>query len=264
MTDVLKRNNVKRFGQGQQAIVFSHGYGCDQNMWRFVAPAFENDYQVVLFDHVGSGQSDQSQYDYQKYGSLEGYAEDVIDLLEELQLKEVIFVAHSVSSMIGALAAAERPDLFEKLIMIGPSPCYINDEAYFGGFSKSDIDELVQTLENNYMGWSSFITPVIVGNPEQPQLSEELNSSFCSMDPDIAKHFARVTFLGDNREDLKNVLVPTLVVQTHPDAIAPLEVGRYVEKNLPKGELIQLDASGHCPHLTAPELTIEAIKNYLG
>jgi sigma-B regulation protein RsbQ len=261
--EVISRNNVTRFGSGSQTIIFSHGYGCDQNMWRYITPAFEKDYDIILFDHVGSGKSDEKMYDFAKYNSLNGYADDIIELCEELALEKVIFVGHSVSSIIGVLAAAERPDIFIRLIMIGPSPCYINDDEYFGGFSRKDIDELIETLESNYLGWSSAITPVIVGDPDKPEITEELHNSFCRMNPEIAKHFAKVTFLGDNRDDLSRISIPALVIQCHPDMIAPLQVGKYVHKKMQNGSLTQLDASGHCPHLTAPEQTIEAIKTYL-
>lgn len=232
-------------------------------MWRFITPAFEKDYDIILFDHVGSGNSDETQYDFNKYNSLGGYADDVIELVEALTLEKVVFVGHSVSSMIGLLSAAKRPDLFQRLVMVGPSPCYINKGDYYGGFSKEDIDELVETLESNYLGWSSFITPVIAGNPDKPEFSKELHNSFCRMNPTIAKHFAKVTFLADNRRDLSTVSTPTLVMQTHPDAIAPVKVGEYVYKNLQNGTYIQMEASGHCPHLTAPEQTIKVIKDYL-
>jgi sigma-B regulation protein RsbQ len=261
--EVKSKHNVTRFGNGSQTIMFAHGYGCDQNMWRFVAPAFEDDYDVVLFDHIGSGKTDENLYDFDRYNSLDAYADDIIHLCEGMELKEIIFVGHSVSAMIGVLAVAKRPELFKHLIMIGPSPCYINKEDYFGGFSKDDIDELVETLESNYMGWSSFITPVIAGNPDQPQFAEELNNSFCRMNPEIAKHFAKVTFLGDNRDDLGKVSIPSLVVQSDPDAIAPVKVGQYVHQHLQNSIYKQLDASGHCPHLTAPDQTIHAIKSYL-
>jgi len=257
------RNNVNRFGTGSKTVMFAHGYGCDQNMWRFVTPAFEEDYDILLFDHVGSGKSDESAYDPQKYSSLEGYADDIIELCEYLELKDVVFVGHSVSSMIGAVAAKKKPEIFDRIIMIGPSPCYINDGDYFGGFDRQDIDELIETLENNYLGWSSFITPVIIGNPDKPQFSEELHNSFCSMNPEIAKQFAKVTFMGDNRKDLPQVKVPALVIQSKPDAIAPLEVGKYVQEKLPNASFTLLETPGHCPHLTAPDLTVKAIKSYL-
>lgn len=260
---ITKRNNVKIFGKGTQAIVFAHGYGCDQKMWRFITPAFEKDYRIILFDHVGSGNSDQSAYDFEKYSSLKGYAEDLNEILDSLDLQKAIFVGHSVSSMIGVLAAADRPELYEKLILIGPSPCYINDNEYFGGFSDEDIDELIATLESNYLGWSSFITPVIIGNPELPEYSEELKNSFCAMNPDIAKHFAKVTFLGDNREDLSRVSTSTLIIQCHPDVIAPVRVGEFVHKKIPNSKYVLLNSPGHCPHLTAPDQVISSIHSYL-
>lgn len=261
--DLKARNNINRIGRGNQTIMFAHGYGCDQNMWRFITPAFEQEYDIVLFDHVGSGRSDDSAYKFDKYNTLKGYADDIIELCDEMDLKNIIFVGHSVSSMIGALAAGGRPDLFQKLIMIGPSPCYINDAEYFGGFTKTDIDELVDTLESNYLGWSSFITPVIIGNPDKPEFAEELNNSFCRMNPEIAKHFAKVTFLGDNRLDLPKVSTPSLIIQCHPDVIAPVKVGQYVSEKVQNGSYLQLEVTGHCPHLTAPDQTIEALKSYI-
>jgi sigma-B regulation protein RsbQ len=261
--DIFTRNNVNRYGKGSQPMMFAHGYGCDQNMWRFVAPAFEDDYEIILFDHTGSGKSDAKAYDFNKYNSLEGYADDIIEICDELKLKDVIFVAHSVSTMMSVIAAARRPDLFAKLILIGPSPRYINDDNYFGGFAKNDIDDLIETLESNYLGWSSAITPVIIGNPDKPEMAEELHNSFCRMNPEIAKHFARVTFLSDNRVDLPKVSVPSLVIQCDPDMISPVEVGKYVDEQLQNSSFVQINTSGHCPHLTAPELTINAIKTFL-
>lgn len=261
--DITVRNNVKKTGSGIQPIFFAHGYGCDQKMWRFITPAFEKDYQVILFDHVGSGKSDQTAYNFEKYSSLKGYAEDLIEICDKLQLQNVIFVGHSVSTMIGVLAAAERPDLFDKLILIGPSPCYINSNEYVGGFARHDIDELITTLESNYLGWSSFITPIIIGNPEMPEFAEELKNSFCSMNPAIASHFAKVTFLGDNRKDLSRVTTPTLIIQCHPDVIAPVQVGEFVHKNIPASKYVLLNSAGHCPHLTAPDQVIASIQSYL-
>lgn len=258
-----ERNNINIFGAGSQTMVFAHGYGCDQNMWRLVAPAFEKEFKIVLFDHVGSGKSDQSAYDFEKYSSLQGYAEDLIEMCDALNLQNVIFVGHSVSSMIGILAAVKRPDLFKHLVLIGPSPCYINKVGYHGGFAQNDIDELIATLESNYLGWSSFITPVIIGNPEKPEYSEELKNSFCSMNPNIAKHFAKVTFLGDNRTDLSGVSTPTLIIQSHPDVIAPVEVGEFVHQQIAGSKYVLLNSSGHCAHLTAPEQVISSMLTYL-
>ncbi|CAN5338483.1 alpha/beta hydrolase [soil metagenome] len=259
----IKRNNVKVSGKGVQPIVFAHGYGCDQNMWRFVYPAFEEDYKIILFDHTGAGNSDETQYSFEKYNTLEGYAEDILDLCEELDLQDVILVGHSVSAMIAVLAAVKQPERFAKLILIGPSPRYINDGNYFGGFNREDIDGLMEALDSNYLGWAAQMAPVIMGNGEQPELGEELTNSFCRTNPEIAKHFARVTFLGDNRRDLSSVKVPTLVVQSSEDIIAPKEVGEYVHENITGSKLSVLKATGHCPNLSAPEETIEVMKAFL-
>lgn len=262
-TNTVERNNVHQFGQGHQPMMFAHGYGCDQKMWRLITPAFEKVYKIVLFDHTGSGQSDATAYDFKKYDSLEGYAQDIIEICEELQLTNVIFVGHSVSCMMGVLAAIQRPDLFEKLILIGPSPCYINQPTYFGGFSKEDIEEMVATLESNYLGWSSHITPVIAGHPEKPEHSEELHNSFCRMNPEIAKHFAKVTFMGDNRDDLAKVTVPVQIIQSHPDIISQTEVGKFVHEQLPNSIYTEIDVPGHIPHLTDPAATIAAMRTFL-
>ncbi|HYF39548.1 MAG TPA: alpha/beta hydrolase [Gemmatimonadales bacterium] len=261
---VRVRNNVKVFGRGTQPMIFAHGFGCDQNMWRFITPAFENDYQIVLFDHVGSGQSDLRAYNRQKYGTLDGYATDLLEICATEGLKNAIFVGHSVSSMIGILAANREPERFAHLILIGPSPRYVNDEAYLGGFGRSDIDSLLEFLDSNHMGWSSTMAPVIMGNPDRPELAAELTASFCRTDPEITRQFARVTFLSDNRRDLPGVKVPSLVLQCSDDAIAPIAVGEYVHAQLPNSRLIIMKATGHCPNLSAPEETIAAMKAYLG
>ena len=244
-------------------MLFAHGYGCDQNMWRYVYPAFEEDYKIILFDHTGAGNSDESQYSFEKYGTLEGYTEDLLEICEELDLQDVILVAHSVSSMIAVLAAVKESERFAKLILIGPSPRYINDEDYFGGFTREDIGELMEALDSNYLGWAAQMAPVIMGNGERPELGEELTNSFCRTNPAIAKHFARVTFLSDNRKDLAAVNVPTLVVQCSEDVIAPREVGEYVHKNIANSSFEVLEATGHCPNLSAPGETIEVMKNFL-
>jgi sigma-B regulation protein RsbQ len=261
---VVERNNVVLSGLVRgQPILFAHGFGCDQNMWRFVAPEFEDDYRVILFDHVGAGRSDLAAYDRAKYSSLAGYAGDILEICRELELRDVIFVGHSVSAMMGVLAAAEEPDRFAKLVLVGPSPRYLDDEGYVGGFGREDIDGLFESLDSNYLGWSGAMAPVIMGNADRPELGAELTNSFCRTDPAIAKHFARVTFLSDNRADLARVTVPTLVLQASEDVIAPVEVGRYVERELPRGELVLLNATGHCPNLSAPEETTAAIKAFL-
>jgi sigma-B regulation protein RsbQ len=263
MSAVLKRNNVKVLGQGHQPMIFAHGYGCDQNMWRFITPAFEDRYQIVLFDHVGHGQSDAAAFDLSKYGSLQGYAEDVLAICRELDLNDVIFVGHSVSAMIGALAAIKEPERFERLVLIGPSPRYINDGEYIGGFQQEDIEGLLDFLDSNHLGWSGTMAPVIMGNPDRPELGEELTNSFCRTDPEIAKHFARVTFLSDNRADLPSVKTKALILQCSQDAIAPEAVGRYMHQNLEGSQFVQLGATGHCPNLSAPEETIAAMEAFL-
>ncbi|WP_309085346.1 alpha/beta hydrolase [Chelativorans sp.] len=244
-------------------MVFAHGFGCDQNMWRFVTPAFERDYRIVLFDHVGCGGSQLSAYDPQKYSSLEGYADDVIEICRALDLTHGVFVGHSVSAMIGAIASRKEPDLFDELVMIGPSPRYIDDREYTGGFSEAQIHELLDFLDANHMGWSQAMAPVIMGNPDRPELGEELTNSFCMTDPEIAKKFARVTFLSDNRADLPAVKARCLVLQCSEDVIAPQSVGEYVSRQLPNGEFVLLQATGHCPNLSAPEETVAAMKAFL-
>src|SRR3954449_11180687 len=264
MDDVLARHNVRVSGRPEgQPLIFSHGFGCDQNMWRFVAPAFEDDFRVVLFDHAGAGGSDPAAYDPQRHGSLEGYAEDVLEICRALDAHDVVFVGHSVSAMIGALADLAEPQRFAKLVMVSPSPRYIDDESYVGGFSDGDIDELLQSLDSNYLGWSSAMAPVIMGNPDRPELGEELTESFCRTDPEIARNFAHVTFRSDNRADLADVKVPTLVLQCMSDVIAPVEVGRYVADAIPNAELVMLSATGHCPNLSAPEATTDAIAAFV-
>jgi sigma-B regulation protein RsbQ len=261
--NILTRNNVHISGKGETPMLFAHGFGCDQNMWRYITPAFESAYKIVLFDYVGSGNSDVSFYNEERYSSLNGYATDVLEICKELNLSNVIFVGHSVSSMIGLLAAIERPSVFSKLIMIGPSPCYINDKDYSGGFEKSDIEGLLETMEKNYIGWANFLAPAVMGNKDRPELGEELTASFCSTDPVIAKQFAEATFLSDNREDLKKSKIPALILQCSEDIIAPNAVGEYLQSNLPESTLKIMKATGHCPHMSEPEETISLMKAYL-
>jgi sigma-B regulation protein RsbQ len=262
--DVLSRNNVKVFGSGTRPMVFAHGFGCDQNMWRFVTPAFEEEYRIVLFDYVGSGGSDLSAYDPERYGSLEGYARDVLDVCHALDLRDVILVGHSVSSMIAVLAANREPELFERLILIGPSPRYVDDPPeYVGGFERGDIEGLLDMMDRNYIGWANFLAPAIMKNPERPELGEELTESFCSTDPVIARRFAEVTFFADNRADLPGVRVPSLILQCSDDMIAPTAVGEYLHRQLPGSTLRMMEATGHCPHMSHPEETIRAIREYL-
>jgi sigma-B regulation protein RsbQ len=262
---VVARNNVCEHGpRARQPMLFAHGFGCDQNMWRHVWPAFADRYRVVLFDHVGAGGSVVTAFNRDRYASLQGYADDVLEICHELGLADVVFVGHSVSAMMGVLAAAAEPERFSRLVLVGPSPRYIDDGGYVGGFTREDIDGLLESLDSNYLGWSSAMAPAIMGNADRPELAEELETSFCRADPEIAAHFARTTFLSDNREDLGRVSTPSLILQCARDAIAPEAVGRYVHKSLPGSVFVQMQATGHCPNLSAPEETIAAIKNFLG
>ncbi len=260
-----EQHNVHLLGPaGAQPMVFAHGFGCDQNMWRFVVDRFKDRYRVVLFDHIGAGGSDPGAYDEQRYGHLEGYAADVVELCDALELQDVIFVGHSVSATIGVLAAAAAPHLFRSLVLVGPSPRYIDDDGYVGGFTRADIEELLASLDSNYLGWSSAMAPVIMGRPDRPEFAEELETSFCRTDPDVARRFAHVTFLSDNRADFARVQLPTLVIQCTDDAIAPRVVGEFVRDRMPNATMVLLDATGHCPHLSAPAETAQAIEEFLG
>lgn len=261
--NVIQRNNVIVCGKGSVPIIFAHGFGCDQNMWRLVAPAFENDYKIILFDHVGAGHSDITAYSADKYSTLEGYAADMLDVIRSLELENVIFVGHSVAAMMGVLAAREAPHLFQKLILVAPSPYYINDNAYVGGFEKDQIDELLESLASNHLGWSMAMAPVIMGNPDRKELTDELSNSFCRTDPSIARQFARTTFLSDTRDVLKEVHTPSLILQCADDVIAPTQVGAYVHAAMPDSAIVYMKATGHCPNLSAPDETIAAIKAFL-
>lgn len=260
---IVHRNNVRVVGSGPRTLMLAHGFGCDQNMWRFIVPAFENEYRVILFDHVGAGNSDISQYSSARYQSLDGYVEDVIEIIDAMEAGPVIFVGHSVSAIIGVLAAIKAPTEFERLVLVGPSPCYINDGEYIGGFSRTDIDGLLDMLDQNYLGWSRSMAPVIMGNSERPELSAELNDSFCRTDPQIAKEFARVTFLSDNRADLGLVETPTLILQCSQDVIAPDCVGDFVHGHIADSQFVTLRATGHCPHMSAPDEVVAVLKDYL-
>ena len=262
--DVLARNNVRVLGRGTRPMLFAHGFGCDQHMWRIVTPAFEADHRIVLFDYVGSGKSDLSAYDPERYRTLDGYARDVLDVCEALDLRDVTFVGHSVSAMVGVLAANEAPERFARLILIGPSPRYLNDApGYVGGFERADIEGLLETMDKNYIGWANFLAPAIMKNPDRPELGEELTESFCSTDPVIARRFAEATFYADNRADLAAVRVPSLILQCSEDIIAPLEVGDYLHRELTGSTLRVMQATGHCPHMSAPDETIALMQAYL-
>jgi sigma-B regulation protein RsbQ len=263
-SSVLKRNNVVVLGDGTQPMVFAHGFGCDQNMWRFIWPSFAKNYKIILFDYVGCGKSDLSEYNEEKYRDLNGYAQDLLDICEVLDLEDIVFVGHSVSSIIGILAAIKRPSVFSNLILVGPSPRYINEApAYTGGFEQKDILELLDTMEKNYIGWANFLGPAVMKNADRPELSEELTTSFCATDPVMARNFAKATFLSDNRNDLAKVNLPVLIMQCSDDLIAPMEVGHFMRDNLKNSVLEILKATGHCPHMSAPEETILVMKKYL-
>lgn len=264
MTTIFTRNNVTVTGSGEKTILFAHGFGCDQNMWRFVAPPFEKDYKVVLFDYVGSGNSDRAAYNEERYGTIQGYVKDLLEVLDALQIKQAIFVGHSVSAMIGMLASIQRPDCFECLIMVGPSPRYLNDgPEYFGGFEREDVEELLGMMEMNFVGWASYLAPLAMNNTDRPALTEELKTNFCSADPAVARKFAEVTFFSDHREDLPKVQAPSLILQCSEDSIVPLEVGQYLHRHLKNSTFRLMEAKGHYPHLSHPQETTTLIKDYL-
>jgi sigma-B regulation protein RsbQ len=260
---VQSRNNVHAAGTGPVTLVFAHGFGCDQNMWRLLAPRYASGYRTVLFDLVGSGLSDLGAYDRDKYGSLHGHAADLLEVIDEFAEGPVVFVGHSVSATIGMLAGIIRPERIQAHVMVGPSPCYINDGDYVGGFSRADIDGLLETLESNFLGWSSSMAPAIMGAPEQPELSIELTNSFCRTDPEIAAHFARVTFLSDHRSEVSRLDAPSLILQCSDDLIAPRSVGEYLHRTLPHGTLSIVDNVGHCPHLSSPGASADAMDDFL-
>ncbi len=262
--DILRRHNVTRRGQGRQTLLFAHGFGCDQQMWRFVAPAFEATHDVVLFDHIGCGGSDPAAYDDERHASLDGYARDVVDIVEALDLRDVVFVGHSVGAQIGLLASIQAPDRFAKLVLVGPSARYLNDPPdYIGGFDRADIDGLIDMMDRNQLGWANFLAPLVMSAENPAELTEELRASLCAADPYITRRFALATFLSDNRADLPRVSVPSLLLQCSDDAIAPIAAGEYVHRHLRGSTLRVIEAAGHCPHMTHPDETIAAIREYL-
>ncbi|GIP52516.1 MULTISPECIES: alpha/beta fold hydrolase [Paenibacillus] len=262
--DIMTRNQVKIKGNGEQPLIFGHGFGCDQNMWRYVSPAFEENFRVILFDFTGAGNSDITAYDPVKYSDLYGYAEDTLEICEALDLKNPIYVGHSVGATIGMLASIRKPEYFKDLILIGASPCYINDlPDYVGGFEREDIEELLGIMDQNFVQWAEVFAPIIMANGERPHLSGELKDSFCSMEPEIARQFARATFLSNHRNELPSVSAPSLILQCSEDAIAPLEVGAYMHDKIQDSVLKIMDATGHCPHMSHPEETISLISEYL-
>lgn len=260
---VCLRNNVKVLGKGSKVLMFGHGFGCDQNTWRLITPAFEAEYKIVLFDYVGSGNSDLSAYDDNRYSSLTGYASDILEICEALDLQDVIFVGHSVSSMIGLLAVNMAPEKFSRLVFIGPSPRYLNDVNYPGGLERDELEELLDIMDSNYLGWSSTIAGHIMGNPDRPELADGLATSFCSTNPEMAKKFARVTFLSDNRNDLPKLKVPSLTIQCREDFLTNDDIATYIQKITPGNQITFLKSSGHCPHLSDPDGVIQALKSFL-
>jgi sigma-B regulation protein RsbQ len=263
ITMIFRRNNVNVSGGGERSMVFAHGFGCDQHMWTEVARNFERDFRVILFDHVGAGGSDLAAYDARKYSRLDGYADDVVEIGQALNLKDAVFVGHSVAAMIGALASIKAPGMFSDLVMVGPSPRYLNDESYIGGFTREQVDELLEFLADNHLGWSAAMAPAIMGNADRPELGERLTHSFCATDPEIARDFARVTFLSDNRDDLARISARTLVLQCSEDIIAPTCVGEYVHRRVADSQFMLLNATGHCPNLSAPEEVTAAIRAFV-
>lgn len=263
MKNILQRNNITIKGNGETAMLFAHGFGCSQEAWKRITSAFVNDYKLILFDYLGAGNSDITAYDKEKYSTLQAYADDILEICHELNLKDVVFVGHSVSCMIGALAAIKEPSLFKKLIFIGPSPCYINKQGYIGGFDEDEIDSLLEIMEDDFIGWTKLMAPKVIGNSGRPALADEMQDFFCSADAAILKDFARVTFLSDNRSDLPAIPIETLTLQCTDDIIAPLAVGEFIKENTPGNKMVILKATGHCPHMSAPEETISAIKAFL-
>lgn len=258
------RNNVTVSGNpAGRPIVFAHGFGCNQEVWRYLTPQFQSDYKIVLFDHVGAGESDPAAYSFAKYDSLHGYADDLLEILDDLDVTDAVYIGHSVSGIVGVLAANQVPDRFGALVLVGPSPRYINDTGYEGGFESEDMHALLDGLDSNYFDWSANMAPVIMGTPDRPELGEDLSELFCRIDPAIARHFARVTFLSDNRDDLALVTTPTLVLQCSSDVIAPASVGHYVHQQIVGSELVTLAATGHMPHLSGPIELSAAILAYL-
>ena len=264
MTDVLKRNNVKVSGEGDQVMMFAHGFGCDQNVWRHLIQHYRDSFRIVTFDNVGAGNSDKGAYDSDKYSSLDGYADDILEILEALGADKVVFIGHSVSAMTGMKAAIKKPGYFSNLIFVAPSPCYMNDGSYRGGMDRADLEALLDMMDRNYLGWSSTLAPLIMGNEDRPELTDELRDNFCSTDPDIAKEFARVTFLSDCRASLRELKVKSLTLQCSDDMLAPLEVGYFIQEQTAGNTLTILSATGHCPHLSAPAETITAINTFIG
>lgn len=262
--NILVRNNVKVFGKAKQPIMFAHGFGCNQSIWRKVTPAFENDYQVIVFDYVGSGKSDILAYKPDRYKNLNGYVQDIIEICHELNLNEIIFVGHSVSAVVGILVSLKQKGLFSKMILLGPNACYFNyPPDYKGGYEQSDINGLLDLMSKNYASWASYVAPAAMKNPDRPELATELENSFHLTDREILHQFAKATFFADLRADLPKVEVPSLILQTADDTFVPIEAANYLNQHLPASKMKLMEATGHFPHLSSPEETTRLIKEYL-
>lgn len=263
-TDVITRNNVTVHGTSKNVLMLAHGFGCDQRMWRFVLPALAEHFTVVLFDYVGSGKSELSSFSVDKYSTLEGYATDVLEIISELDYEKVVFCGHSVSCMIGLIASLRSPEKFSELIMICPSPCFINDlPEYEGGFEKTDLQELMNLMDKNYIGWAEYLAPLVLGASSSKKLIGELSGSFCSTDPIVAKTFAQATFFSDHRQQLPQCVIKTLIIQSESDSLAPVSVGRYIHDRIEESELKIVEVEGHCVHMTEPSLTAGLITEFL-
>jgi len=261
---VVARNNVTINGSGSTVLMLAHGFGCDQNMWRHLLPYFDEQYTVILFDYVGCGASDYSAYDKDRYSSLTGYAQDVLEICEALSLKDVTFIGHSVSSMIGMHAAIQSPHIFSKLAMICPSPCFLNfPPEYEGGFDKEDLEELINLMDKNYVGWANYLAPLVMGQATDAALTQELETSFCSTDPKYAKPFAKATFFSDDRAMLAKLSLPTLILQSKHDNLASTAVGEYMAQFIPNSQLEVVDAHGHCLHMTNPSIVFSYLREFV-
>ena len=252
MNTVTMRNNVKVVGKkNAPVLMLAHGFGCDQNMWRFILPELEYHYQIVLFDYTGSGNSLLTDYTVEKYSTLEGYAKDIIDIIDELQLKAVTIIAHSVSSTIASIASLDRPKIIKKIVMVCPSPCFLNiPPDYQGGFERSDLEELIGLMDKNYIGWANYLAPLVMGRSQSEELIGELSGSFCSTDPIVAKAFAQATFFSDHRHLLQKITCPVQILQSSSDALASISIGYYMAEKIVNSELVVIEAEGHCLHMT--------------
>ena len=262
-TSILERNNVKILGNGSKTMIFAHGFGSDQTAWRHQVAAFASNYRIVLFDHVGAGKSDFSAYSPRRYSSLYSYSEDLLDLCAELKLTQCILVGHSVSGMVSLLAALVEPQRFSQLIFISASPRYLNDEGYFGGFEQSDLDALYAAMSSNYYAWVSGFAPIAMGNPEKPELALEFANTLAAIRPDIAQAVARVIFQSDHRAELPRLTLPTTILQASGDIAVPIEVGQYMAAQIADSQLIPIQAQGHLPHISAPDVVTHAIASCL-